>query len=260
MDYEQFLSETQAAVKELKDKTNAQSKTVNKIQKCILDGDINALPKLYASLKDAAAEREIALKRLEEMTTGFDGHAYMSGGDYASQMLELCRQSKIDVQGSFPVYEMFPCRVTVNPDTQDVTVDRKRMLCLRPVKLVNDIKMELDKLSKAPFNAQLFVKELAAAYDLAILKLKASGKKQRAANSPVYALDLYDILTPMRRYKRDYTRNNFAYDLARLYAGDTVTLDDGRSLRFDTARDARKAIRILDSYGTEQFITTIRFS
>jgi hypothetical protein len=63
----------------------------------------------------------------------------------------------------------------------------------------------------------------------------------------------------MKRYKKEYTRNNFAYDLAHLYAEESVTLDDGRTLRFDTARDARKAIRILDRYGAEQYVTTIRF-
>jgi hypothetical protein len=39
-----------------------------------------------------------------------------------------------------------------------------------------------------------------------------------------------------------------------------MTLKDGRVLRFDTARDIKKAIRILDRNGSEQFITTIRFS
>jgi len=112
-----------------------------------------------------------------------------------------------------------------------------------------------DKLSKAAFNTQLFVKELAAAYDLAIIK--SSKKKRIADDAPIYAQDLYDVLTPMKRYKKDYTKHNFAYDLSRLCAEEGVTLDDGRMLRFDTVRDTKKAIRILDRHGAEQFITTI---
>ena len=257
MDYEHYFTDAQAFTKELKDKTAAQSKAVNKIQKCIADGDITALPKLFAVIRDSSFGREEALARLEALTVEFDGREYMSNGDFSEQMIECCRGLDVDVHGTFPTYEMFPCRVTVNPETQDVTIDKKRLACLRPSKLAGDIRAELTKLSKAPFNAQLFAKELSAAYDMAIIK--ASRKKPCAGDAPQYASDLYDILTPMRRYKKEYTKNAFAFDLARLYAEGGTTLEDGRTLRFDTARDARRSIRILDRYGAEQFITTIRF-
>ena len=257
MDYEQFLVDAQICAKGVKEKTDVQSRAVKNVQKCLGAGDLNALPKLYSILRDASHAREEALIRLESVTSGFDGQEYMASGDFAAHMLECCRQLEVDVHGNYPVYEMFPCRVTINPETQDVTVDRKRMSCLRPSKLVSDIKKELEKLSKASFNTSAFAKELAAAYDLAIIK--ASQKKPCAADSPIYLLDLYEYLTPMRRHKKEYTKHNFAYDLARLFTVEDMLLDDGRKMRFDTVRDAKKAIRILDSHGTEQFITTIRF-
>jgi len=258
LDYEQYYTDTQAFTKELKDKTDAQTKNVKSIQKSISDGNLTALPKLFSTLRETTREREEALDRLEALTESFDGYLYMANGDFSEQMIECCHQLSIDIQGSFPVYEMFPCRVTVNPEAQEVVVDRKKLPCLRPSKLVGDIKVELDKLSKASFNAQSFAKELAAAYDLAIIK--ASKKKRCADDAPMYALDLYEILTPMRRYKKDYTKHSFAFELSRLYALDSVILDDGRMIRFDTARDIKKAIRILDRNGSEQFITTIRFT
>ena len=257
MDYEQFLADAQVCAKAVKEKTDVQSKAVKNVQKCLAEGDLSALPKLFSTLRDASRAREEALVRLEAVTSGFDGQEYMACGDFTAQMLECCHQLEVDVQGNYPVYEMFPCRVTINPETQDVTVDRKKMQCLRPSKLISDIKKELEKLSKASFNASAFAKELAAAYDLAIIK--ASRKKPSAADAPVYVLDIYEFLTPMRRHKREYTRHNFAYDLARLFAVEGMELDDGRRMRFDTVRDAKKAIRILDRHGSEQFITTIRF-
>jgi hypothetical protein len=259
LDYEQYYEDAQVLYKRIKEKSNAQTKAVNGIIKCISDGDTNALPRLFEALRESSSEGLDALDRLDALTAGFDGREYMANGDYAGQLLECCREMGIDVQGAFPVYEMFPCRVTINAETQDVMVDRKRLQCLRPSRLAGNIKTTLEKLAKAPFNAQLFCKELAAAYDLAIIK--ASGKKRCSVNAPIYAIELYDILTPMRRHKRDYTRHNFAYDLARLHsADDCLTLDDGRTLRFDTARDTRKSIRILDRHGAEQYITTIRFT
>ncbi|MCL2153642.1 MAG: hypothetical protein FWH57_11935 [Oscillospiraceae bacterium] len=257
MDYEQFYTAAQLCAKELKDKIDSQSRAVKKLQKCLADGDVGTLPKLFNTLREASQEREEALIRLEALAEGFDGQEYMANGDFAAQMLEYCRLLEVDVHGSYPTYEMFPCRVTINPETQDVSVDRKRMSCLRPSKLVSDIKKELDKLAKASFNAPAFAKELSAAYDIAIIK--ASRKKALAADASLYLSDLYEFLTPMRRHKKEYTKHNFAYDLARLYAVNDLTLDDGRKMRFDTVRDAKKAIRILDQNGSEQYITTVKF-
>jgi len=258
LDYERYYEEALVYHKEIKEKTDYEARTVKKILQNVSDGDINSIPKLIAGLRESAKEREEALSRLEELTAGFDGGEYMAGGDFVAQMLEYCARSGVDTYGSFPMYEMFPCRVTINSETQDITVDRKRIQCLRPSKLVSLIKAELDRLSRVSFNAAAFAKELAAAYDLALLK-KSKGKAYDTGG-PCYLLDLYDYLTPMRRHKRDYTKNNYAFDLARLYATEDLKLDDGRRFRFDTVRESKKAIRILDQYNAEQYIATIRLT
>lgn len=257
MNYELFYSDVQVVAKEVKDKTDVCSKTVKKIQKCLMDGDINALPKLFATMKASSRESDEALIRLKEMVDSFSGYDYMANGDFAAQLLECCERLGVDVQGDFPVYEMFPCKVTINPDTQDVTIDKKKLSCMRPTKVVGNIKNVLDKLSKASFNVAIFAKELATAYDLALIK--ASKKKALPVDAPLYLSDLYDYLTPMRRHKKEYTKLDYAYDLARLFSEESLILDDGRAVRFDTVRDSKKAIRILDRHGAEQYITTIRF-
>ena len=258
MDYEQFYEQALAYHKEMKEKTALEGKTVKKVLQSITDGDVNAIPKHLAALREAARERDVALCLLEELAQAFDGRQYMSGGDFAAQMLDCCSQAGVDVHGSFPTYEMFPCRVSISPEAQEVVVDRKRFSCMRPSKLVSMIKTELDRLAKGAFNAASFAKELATVYDLALLK-KAKGKPYDTAGA-CYLLDLYDYLTPMRRHKRDYTKNNYAYDLARLFAEESLTLDDGRAFRFDTVRGNKKAIRILDQHGMEQYIATIRLT
>ena len=257
LDYESYFASASVISKEIRDRTSTEVKIVKKIIKCISDGDLATLSKQFALLQEVSEMRMQNLNELEKLTQEFDGQEYMSSGDFAEQMLEICNELDVDVQGSFPVYEMFPCKVTINPETQDVTVDRKRLSCLRPAKLVADIKTELDKLSKASFNVNNFAKELSVAYDLAILRM--SKKKAKVDGSPVYLMDLYDYLTPMRRHKKEYTKHNFSFDLARLYNSDFTTLDNGRMLRFDSVRDNKKSIRILDKNGSEHFITTIRF-
>ena len=256
LDYEQFYTAAMSCHKEIKEKTSLQTKTVNKMQKCLDDGDVNALPRLFSALRAATGERERALSRLEQIVSEFDSKAYLSEGSFAAQLIACCEQLGVDVTGQFPVFEMFPCRVTVNPESQEITIDRKRTQRLRPLALVSAVKSELERLSKAAFNAQVFAKELAAAYDLMLIK-KAKNKPYDPSGA-CFLSDLYDLLTPMRRYKKDYAKNNYAYDLGRLYATEDLELEDRRRFRFDTVRGGKKAIRILDQHGVEQFITTVR--
>lgn len=112
------------------------------------------------------------------------------------------------------------------------------------------------KTEKARFNAEAFAEELVAAYDLAILSLN------RKAASDIYLTNLYRFLTPMSRFRKDYDMQSFSYDIARLYAefvNGMTTTKSGRHFDFGPARVNKKAIRILDTNGKEQFLATIRF-
>jgi hypothetical protein len=63
----------------------------------------------------------------------------------------------------------------------------------------------------------------------------------------------------MSRFRKDYDQQSFAFDLARLYLADEITLKDGRKFQFGPSRNNKKAIRILDSLGQERYLATIRF-
>ena len=76
---------------------------------------------------------------------------------------------------------------------------------------VDIVKNGQDRLNKAPFNAMAFASELSDAYDLAILKYN------RQPQSDIYLTNLYKVLAPMSRFRKDYDQQSFAFDLARLY-------------------------------------------
>src|SRR5680860_1482816 len=103
-----------------------------------------------------------------------------------------------------------------------------------------------------------FIKELAAAYDLMLLK-QNQGKTPTSAAGDIYLRSLYTLLTPMRRLRKDYDMQSFAFDLARLYTADLHTSEDGRKFQFGPSRNINKAIRILDKDGREQYLATICF-
>ncbi len=253
MNYEELYGELQPLEKKLKDTVSALQKAYKSIMKDTEAGDLKSLSKDLAVFSGVFGEQAAVVGMIREQVDGFDGKEYFESGEFAAQMLELCRENEVDVTGEYPVFEMFPYKVKFDTENQDIYLDRKRIPCLRPQSFVQTVKAGKNRLMKANFNAQAFLNELSDAYDMAALKMK----KQPEAD--IYLTNIYKLLVPMGRFRRDYDQQSFAFDLARLYASDVETTKNGRRYQFGPARANNRAIRILDSDGREQFLATIRF-
>lgn len=253
MNYEEFYFDMQQQEKLTKDCISGTQKLFKTICRETENGDIKSLSKDLDSMTEIAENLLTVLKELKSAVSGFDSKKYFESGEFAEQMLSACQEKGVDVRGEFPVYEMFPYRVKLDVENQDIYLDRKKVQCVRPQKLVETVKNGQDKLNKASFNALTFVSELADAYDLAVLKLK------KRPEADIYLASLYKFLAPMSRFRKDYDQQSFAFDLARLYASDIEETKNGRRFQFGPSRNNNKAIRILDKEGQEQFLATIRF-
>lgn len=253
MNYEELYGRLQGLEKSLKEKQAASLKQYKNAVKSTDAGDVKSLSKNLEQLLSVLAEQKNIVESLKQNVEGFDTKTYFESGDFATQLLEVCAEKEIDVKGEYPVYEMFPYRVKIEAETQDVYVDKKRIPCARPLELAKQIKTGQDKLNSASFNAQGFLNELADAYDLEIIR----GRK--VLGSDLYLLDLYKLMVPMARSKKEYDQQSFAFDLARLHASDVETTKDGRSYQFGPGRKVNKQVRILDKEGRETFLFTIRF-
>lgn len=253
MNYEDLYQELQAQEKAMKDKLSALQKVHKAISRKAESGDLKNLSRdldtmeaLIASLSDELAQTKTAV-------SAFDAVSYFESGDFAQQMLSICEEEGVDTRGDFPVYEMFPYRVKLDTENQDIYLDRKKVQCMRPKSFVALVKKGQEHLNKASFNAQTFLNELAEAYDLAVIK----AKKQPGYD--IYLTSLYKFLAPMSRFRRDYDQQSFAFDLARLYSSDVQETKSGRKFQFGPSRNQNKAIRILDHNGQEQYLSTICF-
>ncbi|MDT4763335.1 hypothetical protein [Sphaerochaeta sp. PS] len=253
MNYEDLFIQYQNLEKSLKDKTKLLAKLEKAISKEMEGGDISRCITDTAVMKSVSAEVTSLLQEIESLVSSFDGKEYIESGDFVSQMLEQCAENGVDVTGSSPNFEMFPNKVRIDVENQDIYLDRKKVACLRPVVLVQAIKKGQEKLLKASFNANKFASELIVAYDLALADL---GKNP---GTDLYLQKLYNYMVPMSRFRKDYDLQSYAFDLARLYAvGSSVEIKDGRKIQWGTSRDGKKGIRILDGNGREEFLATIR--
>ena len=253
MDYENLYQSLQPDQKSIKDSIASLQKIYKSISREMEGGDIKNLVRDLNIMKETAARLTSSLENFEETVEGFDTKAYFENGEFAQQMLAACQEKGVDVRGEFPVYEMFPYRVKIDTETQDLYLDRKKVQCMRPQSFVDIVQNGQEKLNRASFNALTFVNERADAYDLALIKLKKNPE------SDVYLTGLYKFLAPMGRFRKDYDQQNFAFDLARLYISEIEETKNGRKFQFGPSRNNNKAIRILDKDGREQYLATIRF-
>ncbi|MDA8441625.1 MAG: hypothetical protein M0Z55_04545 [Peptococcaceae bacterium] len=257
--YEDLYKNMAVGEKELKDKLNNQQKLFKSLSKSLAKGDLKGWNKDLVAMRDHMKEQEILLEGMQKQVDEFGIRAYVENGDFVEQMLDYCARLEVDVKGEYPMYEMFPFRVRIDSENLDLYLDRKRVQCLRPLALVQDVKAAQDKLLKAAFDPGGFIKELAVAYDLTLLKQQHQTQTAVTKVGDIYLKSLYTLLTPMRRFRKEYDLQSFAFDLARLYASELRATEDGRQFQFGPSRNINKAIRILDKDGKEQYLATIRF-
>lgn len=253
MNYEELYEDIQPICKSIKDQSNLIGRMYKSIIKGVETGDLKGAAKALDTIRDAIEELSIVTDNAREKVEGFDKETYFSNGEFTEQMLEICQQKEIDVIGESPVFEIFPYRVRIDAENQEVYLNRKKITTMRPNALVSQIAASREKLMKASFNAQRFADELAEAYDLAILKYN------KRPQADLYLTNIYKLMVPLSRFRKDYDANNFAFDIARLYDSEVEATKNGRRWQFGSSRNQNKAIRILDADGNEQFFATIKF-
>jgi hypothetical protein len=258
MDYEQLYQQMQGLEKELKDKISTLQRNLKSVTKNSDKGDLKNLNKDLSQMLNAVELCEGLIKDYQSTSADFDVSAYMESGDYARQMTEYCENLAVDVDGEYPVYEMFPHKVKIDSENQELNVDRKKVQCARPQHFVKLIKQSQDKLNKASFNVNAFLNELADAYTATVRQKEKAGGVTKSGHD-ILLKDLYNNLVPMQRFRREYDMQSFAFDLARLYNSDVELTKDNRRFEFGTSRHSGKLIRILDGDGKEQLLGTIRF-
>jgi hypothetical protein len=258
MDYEFLYDKLQALQKDFKDKVSALARAQNSLAKNSEKGELKSLSKDLAQISGLIAECGELADEYAKQVAGFDSKEYMGNGDFAAQMTAMCQSLSVDIKGDFPVYEIFPYRVRIDSENQELYVDKKKLVCMRPLHFARTIKQNQERLNKAAFNAGAFLNELADAYDTAVLHKSRSGKTV-VSEGDILLKDLYNYIVPMQRFRREYDMQSYAFDLSRLFGSDAERTKDGRGFQFGSSRQPSKLIRILGKDGSERYLGTIRF-
>ena len=254
--YETWCGELAGAQKAVKDAAGAAVRQQKAIAKNVETGNLTEVKKALTQMKEAIDQLKERTEALESGIAAFDIQDYFVSGDFTRQLLEACETKKIDVKGEKGVYEMFPYKVRVLGDDEhagEVWMDRKKVNSCRPEFVAESIRAGQEKLYNAAFKAQGFMGELAEAYDVACLKAGARPGSSQMLDK------VYRSMVPTARARKDYDKQAFAFDLARLYEGgpDSWVTKDGARFTFGTSRDGSSGIRVLSRSGAESFISTM---
>ena len=167
--YEALYAELNDAEKKMNSAVAEAKKQAAAILKATEGGDLKGLEKSLGDLAAALSAQSEKLEEIKASLSSFDKTAYISQGDFKQQILDECEKQNVDVKETGGnVLEMFPNKVTINPESQDVSVDKKKLSCLRPSALVSYVKKEQEKMGKASFNEQRFIEDVYIAYEACI--------------------------------------------------------------------------------------------
>ncbi len=146
---------------------------------------------------------------------------------YAEAIEQAAQQMRLPLQGSFPDYEVFPLKLSLDLSAEQATVSRRRTSTLEPRALMAEVQARHQALHRSSFNQERFMKALTSAHAL----LREAG---RAKNMDVPLLGIYGVLT-MRSGTADYTKSEFAFDIYRLRRESNMVYDH-HQLSFLNAR------------------------
>ncbi len=135
------------------------------------------------------------------MGEGFDYREYLSGGAFAREFKEACREAHLPLEGHFPAYSIFPISVRVDTENPSVLVNRKRMGMLRPSALVRAIQDERDRLERSPFNLTEFLGVLFSVWER--LNALQSREHNLRLRQPQPLKQVSRELVPFARWRRE---------------------------------------------------------
>jgi len=259
LNYEVFYQNLAQTEKSIKDKLQQAQRSFKNISRDSERGDVRKLLKDISELQELAVELTALASVLQSSAASFDSKAYFESGEFTRQLIENCEKYGVDIKGEANTYEMFPFRLRIDTENQDLYVNRRKIPCARPMQFAQDMKQQVEKYTKSSFNLAQFLNELAAAYDLAVIVRNDSSAAKRTAFD-IFLKDIYNYLAPTAKARREYDMQQYAFDLSRLYiSGQGEQTKDGRCFELAPSRQANKLIRIIDGNGAEQFLGTIRF-
>ncbi len=213
---EDFLDNNPESMKrELENLLKRLGAKQKKLKESLKSGDIQGARESLDGLLAEMPPSESLYNAVKQSAGHYNVSAYLEEGFDCAFRAAMAAEN-ITLRGDYPNYEVFPFMVRVNSKDGSLLINKKKTRSLRLKALAMEIKREQEHFFKSPFRSDEFLKDLAWAYDDLMEKktLKQGGTPLKPQKIPI--MDIYKALTPMRRWRREYTPQLFGFHIYRL--------------------------------------------
>jgi len=266
---EVFLDEhLESEKRELSNLLKRLSSKEKKLKNGVKFGDIMCLKEALDAFKEEIPAIEKIVASIKPHLEKYNVTLYLQEG-FDSIFRKSLAEENIPVRGEFPSYEIFPFTVEIDAKEGKVTINKKKVRGLRLKYLVDLIKAERDRFFKSTFRPEGFMRELAKAYDhlMEIHQLK-SKSCTHLSPQPIPLQEVYEFLTPLPRWKRDYPLQIFGFHIYRLLKEEqsnpkaTLIEQKGRLRRCtfgSVPGGSRSGISVIEESGRETIYGSVKF-
>lgn len=202
--FEQGFEETERAADAAAKAVGSLLAATKQLKKAARDGDTAAIRRSSERLGLAmdAVRQGVANARRSWPFGEAEEEAYLKN-DYETELLAAARATGLRMDQRDGRLLAFPSIVRVLPADRSLRIDRKRILSIRPSRVVATLKANQTK--KPRFASDRFLESLFRAYSL-IVGPRAQGSTQALA-------DVYEAFTLLPGSTADYGQSDFARDL-----------------------------------------------
>lgn len=174
------------------------------MHKAALEGDIGKIRKASDRLESAleVARQEVANARCAWPYSPEEEETYLRDG-YEEELLQAANGGGLRIHRQDERLVSFPSVVRIAPAERAVRIDRKRVLAIRPTKLVTFLKANQTK--KPKFAPERFLEALFRAYRL------VAGKDGMRKTVPLS--NIYEAITLLPGAASDYDKSDFGRDM-----------------------------------------------
>ena len=241
--------------KVVQERVKQVSLRAKQLEKCFQTGNMDGIVTAVTQVTEVNQLIAQSAADIKRKLDNFDLPSYMQN-NFQKDLYTTCQKEGVNIQGTFPRYEVFPFYVEINTIEKYALINGKKIKSMRPSTLSKTIKVEKDFLEKASFNADSFLQGIYSCYQLLVAKLRID--TGASTDISISLKDIYSTLTGLPAFRKAYTVNMFSFDLHRLLRAGHLEIS-GYMMELGSVRQRANALRILDEKGREQFYGRIQF-
>jgi len=248
---------------ELKKHITRAGRTITEIEKARKEWDFYTFDRLSGGLPDEISHLpEVCTREMESIRHEMERlRGELRDDGYREKLETALAAAGLSYEGTFPNYQIAPFKLNLDLSMGQVRLEfsrkRETKYKLEPSAVAQWVKKRHTALLKRPFQSKRFFENLLSAYKVANRLAYGRDKEEVLWGKPVQLAQLFELLTLRRETRKEYPKEYFIYDIARLRKEGLE--QDGHRVEFGPSREAGRTFLVpsLGQTGNEERFSSL---